>query len=369
MKYTFVTVLSIVFNVLLTKAQNEVSEKKLADYTINNEYTQAISFNSILEDINDFYNQNNKEQPQITANPNIKAQVMNGNTSSTGSTSSTSSNTNDGENGGKTTITEDGKINDNSTSNSNDNSSGNSTGNSNGNTTSGTTTTSNNNNGNNSSNSNTTNNNTTDNKDDKNKDDKKTEDDEDEELNVGDSCVHNRDSLVNSNFTIIWYYNKILPGYEYNYPVNNITFKLFYEDDANPNNWANAWNNPVFERTIPMSEVKEGPTIENGKTFLYNWDVIQDIEHGFKQSPKTNEKYKLRIYGDGKDAQSAQRDICYGDGDIIPGLTRSFYLVDNGRIIEKYYAPIPIEDDAMMNAKVSLFMTFIVSILLILYNW
>jgi len=212
----------------------------------------------------------------------------------------------------------------------------------------------------------------------------KDNDGNDEEHNEGDGCEHNRDSLgmfafvkpvkrsilvTNSNFTIQWFYNKILAGYTYNYPSSNITFKLFYEDDSNPNNWGLAWGNPVFERTVPISQIEDGPIISGSKTYQYNWEVITDTDHGFKQSPKSAEKYRLRIYGDDKDAQSNQAGFqCYSDGDISPGLTVPFYLVENQRITDKYYQVMEIEDDARMNAKVSLYITFIATILLVLYN-
>lgn len=365
MKYSLVTVLSIVFNVLLTKGQTKVNEKNLAnDYPLTDEFTQAISFNSILEDINNFYNQNNNQQPQIIANPNVKAQVASGsddsgsakseetNSNTTSDTASTNNNTSNSSGNSDTSTNTGNSIASTNTGNSNASTN---TGNGNASTNTGNSNTSTNT-GNDKAGSSTTND--KNDKSDNNGETKEDEDDElklinedndgnDEEHNEGDGCEHNRDSLgmfafhkpvkrsilvVNSNFTIVWYYNKILPGYTYNYPSNNITFKLYYEDDSNPNNWGLNWGNPVFERTVPLSEIEDGPTFNGIKTYQYNWEVIAGTDHGFRQSPKYNEKYRLRIYGDDKDAQSNQANFkCYDDGDITPGLTVTFYLVENKR--------------------------------------
>ncbi|ORX40423.1 hypothetical protein BCR36DRAFT_364590 [Piromyces finnis] len=151
-----------------------------------------------------------------------------------------------------------------------------------------------------------------------------------------------------SNFTIVWYYNNILDA-TYFYPTNNVTFSLYFEQDANSNDWSNAWKNPVWEQTIPMSEVETGPILTgNVKSFQWNWRVMYD-ENGldtknFKQSLRTNEKYKLRISGDGKDIQRNPELKCYQDGDITPGSTRPFYIVDNTEL--PIFNPIDIPDSA-----------------------
>ncbi|ORY77138.1 hypothetical protein LY90DRAFT_501524 [Neocallimastix californiae] len=175
-------------------------------------------------------------------------------------------------------------------------------------------------------------------------------------------------NVIGSNFTIVWSYNNILEGYEYNYPKNDVTIKLFFEEDANPNNWSNAWKNPVFEKTIPLEKVETGPILNGIQTYQYNWFI--NPKDGFIRSPKSNEKYKLRIYGDGKDVQSNSANFqCYGDGDIQPGLTVAFYIVENNRIEERYYRQLPIVDNGDgMQAKSSLVMSLIAAIFLILFN-
>jgi len=171
----------------------------------------------------------------------------------------------------------------------------------------------------------------------------------------------------------MWYFANILPEYTYNYPQQNITFKLFHTEDANPNSWAaNPFTKPVFERTISVAsnEIVVGEIIDQKQTYQYNWFIDPTVD--FKQGLKTPEKYKLRIYGDGKDVQSNKANFqCYDDGDIQPATTREFYIVENQPIdINRYYHPIPIEDDARMSTKVSLFMTFMISMFVILYhNW
>lgn len=153
--------------------------------------------------------------------------------------------------------------------------------------------------------------------------------------------------VVNSNFTIVWYYNNII-NEVYNYPKNNITLKLFYEEDADSNNWSNSWKKPVWSRTLNMNEIEEGPMLKNNvRSYQYNWMIIPLTTHGFLQSLKSNQKFKLRIYGDGKDIQSnAENYACYANNDIQPGITRAFLLVENNHIDNKYYSPIPIEDGA-----------------------
>lgn len=149
-----------------------------------------------------------------------------------------------------------------------------------------------------------------------------------------------------SNFTIIWYYNNIIYD-SYNYPTNNITIGLYYEDDANYNS-ASSWKSPVFERTLTLDQIEEGPTLTgNVRSYQYNWKIMYD-ENGannadFHQNLRPNEKYKLRISGDGKDLQRYP-DNCYSEGDIIPGVTRAFYVVENNHI--PLYGNISVPDGA-----------------------
>jgi len=371
MKFSIVTILSVTLNVLLTKGQSELND-------ITNEYpdfTQALTFKSILEDINNFYSQNYDERP-IIANPNIKAQVSTIENDS--SLSSYNAEENNGENNGENmNTTNQGDINNFSDNSNNNNNNNIVNDNGNGNVSNGDM----NNNGNGISNdvNNGINNNNNvggdlgDNGNDEGNDEEVTE--------IGDYCGNERDSwgmfafrkpdkksvvVMNSNFTIIWYYNKIREGFTYNYP-SNITFKLYYEEDSNPNVWNNPWDKHVFERTVPLSECQEGPSFNGIRTQQYNWEIIPDVEHGFIQNARIG-KYRLRIYGDNKDVQSNSNFECYADGDIYPALTNPFYIVENNRITDKYYNVIEIDDDARMNAKVSLLFTFIISLFLAIYN-
>jgi len=153
--------------------------------------------------------------------------------------------------------------------------------------------------------------------------------------------------------------------------MNNITIKLFHKDDANPSDYTNAYKKPVFERTISLDQVEIGPVVQNIQTYQYNWNIIPDTKEGFKQALIPYKQYKLRIYGDGKYVQSNGANFqCYNDGDIQPGSTREFYIVENQEISSEYYRPINIEDDARMSTKASLIMTLMISLFVILYhNW
>jgi len=364
MKCSLISVLSIICNVLLTQGQiNENGQ--------NSDITQVVNYKSILEDINEFYQQKQETGLQISNNPNIKAQ-LNGNGVGNNNLDSNSS---IGDNNSKTS--------DNSNTNTNTNSNSNSNGNNN-NSNGNLNTFSNNNNDNNNNN-----NNNNDNGDNNNKDgnsEKTGDDDEENIVEIPNMCNSlNRASLgmfafhkpvkrsilvINSNFTIIWSFAGILDGYEYNFPNSNITLKLYEEEDSNPNTNGNTWDSPVFERTIPLTEVEEGPVIDRIRTYKYNWFIIPTIEEGFKKTPISNKKYRFRIYGDGKDDHSQPGFDCYSNGDIQPGLTVPFYLVENTPITMNYYKPIAIEDDARMNANMSLFTTIIITMLLILYyHW
>jgi len=169
-----------------------------------------------------------------------------------------------------------------------------------------------------------------------------------------------------SNFTIIWYYNNIIYD-NYAYPTNNITISLFYEEDGNSNNWASSWKNPVWEKTLAMSEIEEGPTLTNNvRSYQWNWRIMYDDKgantEGFKQSLRTNEKYKLRISGDGKDIQRNENLKCYQDGDIMPGTTRAFYIVENNYV--PIYSPMKITDGAFSISSIKILSQIIFSIVI-----
>jgi len=148
---------------------------------------------------------------------------------------------------------------------------------------------------------------------------------------------------------------------DYNFPVNNITIQLFYKEDINPYDWATV-RKPVFEKTLPIGEVGPGPD------FQYNWYLNSNTKEGFKQPLVLDRKYKFIIYGDGKNVRSNPDFKCYSDGDIHPGSSNEFYIVNNNEIDKKYYEPIEIEYDARMTANISLIMTFIISMAVILYH-
>ncbi|KAG4107379.1 hypothetical protein H8356DRAFT_974671 [Neocallimastix lanati (nom. inval.)] len=352
MKCLLLSVFSIFCNILLIHGQNNNGNEVTTNDSLALEITKEIKYNSILEDINNFYNQNVKYQ--VATKDDSKTASDNKNTNENAKSNTNSDNTTnaDKNNNNASNANSNTKTNTNSDTNAktNTNSNGNSNGNAKNNDI-----VNNNNKGNSTA----------------------TEGDENKET----GCGSDRASLgmfafhkpikrsilvINSNFTIVWSYNNILEGYEYNYPQNDVTFKLYYEDDANPNNWSNAWKNPVFEKTIPLADVEQGVILNGIQTYQYNWFI--DPKDGFIRNPKSNEKYKLRIYGDGKDVQSNNANFkCYGDGDIQPGLTVAFYIVDNNRIEDRYYKQIPIIDNGTgMQSKTSL-MSFITTILLILY--
>jgi len=170
-----------------------------------------------------------------------------------------------------------------------------------------------------------------------------------------------------SNFTVIWYYNNIIYD-SYNYPTNNITIGLYYEDDANYNS-ASSWKTPVFERTLTLDQIEEGPTLTgNVRSYKYNWKIMYD-ENGasnadFHQTLKPNEKYKLRISGDGKDLQRNPNN-CYSEGDIIPGVTRAFYVVENNHM--PLYGNIIVPDGALTYHTMKILIQIILPIALALY--
>jgi len=155
--------------------------------------------------------------------------------------------------------------------------------------------------------------------------------------------------VIRSNFTVIWYYNNILDE-EYSYPSQYITLSLFYEEDADPNSWASSWKKPVWVKEIPMGEIEQGPILTgNVPSYQWNWRIMSDEKgavntEGFQRNLQTNQKYRLRISGDGKDLQRNPDLECYQEGDIMPGVTRSFYVVDNVEL--PTYEPLAIPDGA-----------------------
>lgn len=177
-----------------------------------------------------------------------------------------------------------------------------------------------------------------------------------------------------SNFTIIWYYNNIIYD-NYTYPTNNVTLSLFYEEDANSNNWASSWKKPVWTKTLSISEIENGPTLTNNvKSYQWDWKINYDDDRenkGFIQALRTNEKYKLRISGDGKDLQTNSDNFkCYHDGDIMPGSTRAFYIVENNALSNKYYAPINVPDGAFSRYITHTTLNiFLILFTLVLYNY
>jgi len=86
---------------------------------------------------------------------------------------------------------------------------------------------------------------------------------------------------------------------------------------------------------------------------------------GFQQSLRTNEKYKLRISGDGKDIQRNENLKCYQDGDIMPGTTRAFYIVENGHL--PLYSPIKIADGAFAISSIKILSQIILPIAVALF--
>jgi len=360
MKCSLLAVLSILCNTLIIQSESIDRKTEVGGKLVNSDVTKNVNYNSILTDINNFFGKNAKYQvvtDGAETNETEKPATENSNTSNANASNNAGGNAN---------------------ANSNTNAGNNANSNTNGNTTSKTVNTTNNNNSNN-------NNNNNNNKTGNNSDTKSNGKDDDEEEQVKETgCGSNRDTLgsfafqrpfkrsvlpVNSNFTIAWSYIGIREGFEYNYPKNTVTLKLFYEADANPNNWSTAWKNPVIIKDIPVSEVEFGPMEKGVQTYRYNWHINQAE---CLINLKTNEKYKLRIYGDGKDVQSNNGNFtCYNDGDIQPGITVAFYIVDNNRIAENFYRPIAIDDkkDSGIKNKSSLMMSLIIAIFLMLYNY
>jgi len=203
----------------------------------------------------------------------------------------------------------------------------------------------NNNNNNNVENNNDNNNNNNNNSNntnisgDNNNGDKEEEEDEREYgSEVGNILFHkpNESSVVvpYSNFTVIWYYqDRQLPVI---YPRNNITIMLFKNEDANYNDNINGWKNYLFSVTLPMSEIEPGPEIkelEGKPTYQWNWDTNFYVDKNFIQYPSLNTKFKLRIFGDGKDIVINKKNYPrYKNGDLTHGVTSAFYIVENKQL-------------------------------------
>jgi len=204
-----------------------------------------------------------------------------------------------------------------------------------------------NNNNNDNNNTNTNNNNTNNNGNNTNNNnnnnsnkngDEEEEDDREYGSEVGNILFHkpNESSVVvpYSNFTVIWYYqDRQLPVI---YPRNNITIMLFKNEDANYNDNINGWKNHLFSVTIPMSEVEPGPEIkelEGKPTYQWNWDTNFYVDKNFIQYPSLNTKFKLRIFGDGKDIVINKKNYPrYKNGDLTHGVTSAFYIVENKQL-------------------------------------
>jgi len=117
------------------------------------------------------------------------------------------------------------------------------------------------------------------------------------------------------------------------------------------NEWMNSsWKKPVWVKEIPMGEIEQGPILTgNVPSYQWNWRIMSDEKgavntEGFQRNLQTNQKYRLRISGDGKDLQRNPDLECYQEGDIMPGVTRSFYVVDNVEL--PTYEPLAIPDGA-----------------------
>jgi len=221
----------------------------------------------------------------------------------------------------------------------------------------------NNNNNNNVENNNDNNNNNNNNSNntnisgDNNNGDKEEEEDEREYgSEVGNILFHkpNQSSVVvpYSNFTIVWYYeDRQLPVI---YPRHNITIMLFKDEDANYNDNINGWKNYLFSVTLPMSEIEPGPEIKelDGKpTYQWNWDTNFYVDENFVQYPSLNTKFKLRIFGDGKDIIINKKNYPrYKNGDLTHGVTSSFYIVENKQL--GFYNP---SEFVIKNAGASVF--------------
>ncbi|OUM70256.1 hypothetical protein PIROE2DRAFT_1672 [Piromyces sp. E2] len=232
----------------------------------------------------------------------------------------------------------------------------------------------NNNNNNNNSNSNVNNdNNNNDNSSNNKNNDKELEEDNnhgDEEIvpecssNIGNILFQKPDkkSIVvpYSNFTIIWYYDD--RGFEVRYPSNNITFMLFKNEDANYNDYANAWKKPIFTMTVNISEIQPGPERLDGKP-VYQWDWDTNFylnEQYYTEPPTLNAKYKFRIIGDGKDISTNKANYdCYVDGDLTPGSTSPFYIVKNSAL-GLDYKPLVIENGGHSILKSTKFITSLI---------
>lgn len=143
---------------------------------------------------------------------------------------------------------------------------------------------------------------------------------------------------------------------------------LFKSEDANYNDYMNAWKNPIYTRTIPVSEIQPGPERLDGKpVYQWDWDTNFYIDDGFTQHPGLNEQYKFRIIGDGKDIITNKDHYeCYVDGDLTPGSTSSFYIVKNNPL-GLNYKPLVIENGSSSNFRsTKIFTTIFISIIICL---
>jgi len=345
MKSLLFAYIALLCNIILASG----SEIRKVDVDI----TKSVKLNSLLEDINSFYNQNAKAQTAL--NPGLDTNAAD---------------TTEGNNDGNTDSSIVGNTNGNSGSNT-DGNVGTTNGNTGGDIESTTGGNTSGNTGGNIVGGNTGGNSTME--------------------NGQRECVSNRGTLgtivfvrpisksivvINSNFTIRWRYDT-KEGYDYNFPQNTITFKLYHESDANLNSGdITQWRQNIYEKTIPLNEVEKGPVVTgNYQTYQYNWFIVPN-DKGFKKQ-LTQGKYKLRIYADGKDIHTNPDNFpCYSDGDLQAGTTLAFHVIGNEFINNgKFRTPavaasegMNIPDDARMNTNMSLILTTIIAVIIILFN-
>jgi len=136
---------------------------------------------------------------------------------------------------------------------------------------------------------------------------------------------------------------------------------LFKNEDANYNDYLNAWKNPVYTVTIPISQIEPGPERSDGKpVYQWNWDTNFYINEGYSQIPPLNIKYKFRIIGDGRDTSTNVKNYpCYKDGDLQPGATSSFFIVQN-TALGLNYKPLVIENSGFSILKSTKLLTTVI---------
>jgi len=133
-----------------------------------------------------------------------------------------------------------------------------------------------------------------------------------------------------------------------------------------------AWKNPIYTITIPISQIEPGPQRTDGKpVYQWDWDTNFYANSGYTQPPNLHAQYKFRIIGDGKDISTNKANYdCYVDGDLTPGSTSSFYIVEN-RALGLDYKPLVIENGGYSILKstkliTSIILSITVSLLILL---